>query len=380
MAATVSLDALRELAGFRAVKGCAISLYVDLDPQTTVNPGDVKARVNSLLDAGGRDGGFDTRTLTHDEKRALKDDVERIRGYFDDEFDRDGARGFALFCSGLDNLWRPLQLASPVADDVRLARGLYLAPLLPVLGRGEGALVAVVGRERGQLYRLRAGRLEEVLDQTEEAPSQHDQGGWSQANYQRHIDELVGQHLKRVVEQIDRRVRREPSLRLVVVANESVRSDLENRLSPPAQKAVVGWASAEAHAEPPQLLDVVGPVLDEARAQEEREALDRWREEAGRDGRATAGWKETLEAASDGRVDLLLVDLMANHEAYHCPACGRGQVGNGNCPLDGTRLERTSDGLDLAVHQTLQHGGAVRVTEAREELAPADGIGALLRY
>ena len=32
MAETVTWDRLRELAEFRAEKGCAISLYLDLDP------------------------------------------------------------------------------------------------------------------------------------------------------------------------------------------------------------------------------------------------------------------------------------------------------------------------------------------------------------
>jgi peptide chain release factor subunit 1 len=380
MASTVTLDRLRELAAFRAVKGCAISLYVDLDPQVAVTPGDIKARVNSLLDAGGRNGGFDTGSLTREQKIAFKDDLDRIRQYFSDEFDRSGARGFALFCSGLDNLFQPLPLASEVSDDVRIGRELYLAPLVPVVGRGEGAIVAVIGRERGQLFRLRAGGLDEIHDQTEEAPSQHDQGGWSQARYQRHIDEIVAQHIKRVIEQIDRRVRREPSLRLVIVANESVKNDVESRLSPEAQKAVVGWASAEAHADAPQLLEVVKPILEEARAEEERTALERWREEASREGRAAAGWEQTLEAASDGRVELLLVQQNANREAFQCPACGRGQISNGNCPLDGTRMEKRPDGLDLAVHQTLQHGGAVFVASAGEDLGPVEGIGALLRY
>ncbi|HET8606821.1 MAG TPA: Vms1/Ankzf1 family peptidyl-tRNA hydrolase [Gaiellaceae bacterium] len=380
MASTVTLDALRELAAFRAVKGCAISLYVDLDPQLAINPGDIKARVNSLLDAGGRNGSFDTDSMTREQKVAFRDDLDRIRRYFADEFDRSGARGFALFCSSLDNLFQPLPLASEVADDVRTGRELYLAPLVPVVGRGEGALVAMIGRERGQLFRLRAGGLEEIADRTEDAPSQHDQGGWSQANYQRHIDEVVAQHIKRVLELIDRRLRREPSLRLVIVANDSVRGEVESRLSPEAQKAVVGWTTAEAHAEGPRLLEVVKPVLEHARAEDERKALERWREEASREGRAAAGWERTLEAASDGRVELLLVHANANHEAFQCPACGRGQLGNGNCPLDGTRLEKREDGLDLAVHQTLQHGGSIFVASASEELGPVEGIGALLRY
>ncbi|HET7044352.1 MAG TPA: Vms1/Ankzf1 family peptidyl-tRNA hydrolase [Gaiellaceae bacterium] len=378
MAASITLDALRDLAAFRAAKGCAISLYLDLDPQTTVNPGDVNAKVNSLLDAGR--GGFDTATMTREQKQGLRDDVERIRAYFADGFDRSGTRSLALFASSLDGLWREVPLNCTVEDDVRLGRELYLAPLVACLGRGDGVLVAVVGRERGQLFRLRGGRLDEVVDETEDAPSRHDQGGWSQARYQRHIDEIVARHLRRVVGLVDERVRRDPALRLVVVAAESARSEIESLLSPEAQKAVIGWASAEAHAEGPQLLEVVQPVVDRARAEDERRAIERWREEASREGRATAGWEHTLEAASDGRVDLLLVGGNANHAAFQCPACGRGQATNGTCPLDGTVMEKREDGLDLAVHQTLQHGGSVCVAEHHDDLAPVEGIGALLRY
>ncbi len=379
MAANLTLDALRELAAFRAAKGCAISLYLDLDSQTTVNAGDVITRVNSLLDAGGRSR-LDPEGLDRDRKQALREDSDRIRRFFADGFDRSGTRAIALYSSSLDNLWREVRLPCALTDEVRLGSSLYLAPLVSCLGRGEGALVAAIGRERGQLYRLRGGRLEEVADETEEAPNQHDQGGWSQARYQRHVEEVVAQHLKRVLLQIDRRVRRDPSLRLVIVTNESVRSDVESRLSPESQRAVAGWATAEAHADAPQLLAVAKPILERARAVEERAALDRWREEAARDGRATAGWERTLEAASDGRVELLLVGGNANRAAYQCPSCGRGQMTNGNCPLDGTRMEPREDGLDLAVHQTLEHGGSVWAAEHHEDLAPVEGIGALLRY
>ena len=55
-------------------------------------------------------------------------------------------------------------------------------------------------------------------------------------------------------------------------------------------------------------------------------------------------------------------------------------MSEGSCPLDGTRLEPTDSGLDLAVHQTLAHGGAVWAIRHHEDLAPAEGVGALLRF
>ena len=57
MTTTVSLHGLRELAGFRAENGCAISLYLDLDPSVAPTAGDVATRVRSLLDAGAKSHG-----------------------------------------------------------------------------------------------------------------------------------------------------------------------------------------------------------------------------------------------------------------------------------------------------------------------------------
>jgi peptide chain release factor subunit 1 len=380
MAAATSLEALRELAEFRAAKGCAISVYLDLEPQSTLNPGDVQTRVNSLLDGGSRNPRFDLESMSRDQKLALKEDIGRIQRFFSADLDRGGLRAFALFCSSLDNLWRELPLPYAVTDDARLGRELYLAPLLPVVGKGEGTLVAVVSRERGEVYRLRGGRLHEIANETQDVPNQHDQGGWSQARYQRHIDEVVARHLRNVTQAIDRIIRREPSTKLVIVATEEIRPDIESELAKESRAAICGWATAEAHATAHELLEAAMPVVERARAEKERAALERWREEAARDGRASAGWERTLEAASDGRVELLLVQERANHEAYECPQCGRGSVVNGNCPLDGTLMEKRPDGLDLAVHRTLEHGGGVWLAQHSDDLAPVEGIGALLRY
>jgi peptide subunit release factor 1 (eRF1) len=151
-------------------------------------------------------------------------------------------------------------------------------------------------------------------------------------------------------------------------------------LSGDVQKALVGWTHAEAHASPSELLDAARPVLERWREREERAAVERWREEAGRNGRAAAGWEETLEAASDGRVEVLLYADGAGRRAWQCPQCGRVSTSGGNCPLDGTRMEEQEDGLDLAVHQTLGHGGKVWALHHAQDLEPVEGIGALLRY
>ena len=376
MAETLTWNRLRELAGFRSEAGCAISLYLDLDPATVPTARDVDAHVNALLaDADKRVARREQ--LGHKEREGVKRDLGRIRRFFDNEFNREGAHGFAVFAA--DDFWDTLAVAQSVPDVFELGRTFHLAPLAPLVGRGDGAIVAFVGRERGQLFRLRAGRLEELADRTEEQPGRHDQGGWSQARYQRHIENLVGEHLRDVASELDRAVRRLRTPKVVVVAAEETRAEFLETLPPEAKSAVVATTEAEAHANPNELLGLVKPLLDEAHAADERHALDRWREEAAK-GRAASGWDEILEAASDARVELLLYNEGVNQPAYECPACGRATVQGGECPLDSTPLEARDSGFDLAVHRTVENGGTLLAVRHNVDLGPVGGIAALLRF
>ncbi len=380
MASTVTWDRLRDLARFRVQNGCAISLYLDLDPSTTPTAGEAATRMNALLDEVERSDAARRPELTHEQKEGLRSDLERLRTFFDQDFDRDGAHGFAVFCAWLDNVWRPLPLSERVPDLVKVGRSLYLSPLVPLVGRGEGALVAVVSRERGDVYRLNEGRLEEVAEHFHEQPGRHDQGGWSQSRYQRHIEKLVHDHLKDVAETLDRQVRGLGGPPLVIVAADETRGELEEMLSHEVKKAVVGWTSTDAHAGPSELLEAAGPLLESWRSDQESNVVERWKEEAGRNGRATGGWGPTLEAASDGRVELLLYQDGVDRPAWECPACGRVAGEGGACPLDGIQTEQRNEGLDLAVHQTLAHGGTVWALRRRLDLEPVEGLGALLRF
>ncbi|HEX5247503.1 MAG TPA: Vms1/Ankzf1 family peptidyl-tRNA hydrolase [Gaiellaceae bacterium] len=380
MAATITWDHLRELAAFRATRGCAVSLYLDLDPSVAPTAGDVQVRVSSLLGEAERRLEDGRGRLDHEARAALRGDLDRIGRWFRSDFDRDGVRGLAVFADGLDNFWSTIETGEPVVDEVKIAEELYLAPLVGVVGRGDGALVAIVGRERGQVFRLEAGRLVEIADRTEDVPSRHDQGGWSQANYERHIETIVDRHLRRVAATLDRCSRSMRGAPIVLVGAEDVRSEFESLLAHETRTCVVGWAAVEAHADGQRLLAAIRPVLDRWWSGREEATLDRWREEAAKKGRASAGWEETLEAASDGRVDLLLVQSGADHRAYECPKCGRAQLADGSCPIDGTAMESRDEGLDVAVHKTLVNGGTVQVIREHRDLEPVGGLAALLRY
>jgi peptide subunit release factor 1 (eRF1) len=374
MIRTVGWKEVRELAAFRAENGLAVSLYLGLDQGRR---GDLKTRLHSLLDESSRQ---DLGSLTHERRSALNTDLERIATFVEQGLDTAGTQGLAVFSSRLDNLWHAIPLAAPVQDELRIGPELHLSPLVPLVGRGNGTLVLLVGRERGEFYRLRGNRLIPVAELFEEQPRRHDQGGRSQARLQRHVDGLAQGHLRAVASELERAFRRMGDGRIVVACSEATWAEFASLLPAEVTAAVVGWTPAEPHARPGELLELVAPILDRAHAEAETETVERWRDEKGRNGRATGGWAPTLEAATEGRVNVLLFREGANTEAWQCPACGRAELSDGKCPIDGRRLEASPDGLDLAVRRTLEHGGTALAVRDQPDLDAAGGIGAILRY
>ena len=155
MAEQLTWTNLRELAGFRSDGGCAISLYLDLDPADSPTPTAVDTRVNSLLSEAEKRVEARHDELSHTEREGLKRDFARIREFFDNEFSREGARGLARVRVG--QLLPAGSGCGSVPDDVHVGRTFHLAPLAQLVGRDDGAIVAFIGRERGQVFRLAPG-------------------------------------------------------------------------------------------------------------------------------------------------------------------------------------------------------------------------------
>jgi peptide chain release factor subunit 1 len=374
MTITVTPGLLRDLATFRGRNRCAISLYLDLDPSVAATVPDADAKFRARLSEAEKLA--ESTAAERDCRLAVRDDLARIRGWWDEEFDRDGVHGVAVFASGADGYFLALPLSARVPDMTSLGEELRLAPLV---GRfvDVGTLVAVVSREQGRVYRLRDGLLDEVLDESEEQPGQHDQGGWSQARYQRHIENLVQQHLKAVGGALDRRARNGSAVQLVVVCPEEMRGTFAATLSQEARDAIVGWCTAESHASPAELRQLIRPLLDEADARRRQDALARFENGLGRE-RACTGWQPTLDAAADTRVELLLVTEGADRAVFQCPECRRGYVDDGTCPIDDLALVKRDDGAEVAIHHVLANGG--HAMSVGPGALGGEDVGALLRF
>ena len=367
----LSPDTLRRLAELRPQDGKVVSIYLNLDP-TEFASGPARATaINSVMDEATR--------RARDEDASVREDVERIREVFKD-FDFQGAHGVAVFASG-DDLLEVIKLPRAVDNAVVLDDAPFVEPLAEVQSAALYGVV-LVNRQAARIFRGSRDRLDEVARVDDQIRRRHDQGGWSQANYQRGIDKDAQDHLKNTNEELMRRHKRRPFDALFIGAPEAVYKDFCDHLHPYLKERLAGRVE----------IDVEHSGVDEvqAAAQEciavherrlEKEMLDRVVQGAEAGGRGAAGLEETLNVLNEQRVEVLLLQDNFDSSGVCCPQCGwLGPSGVATCPADGTDTVERDDVTDLVGRRAITQSAQVVVVRDDERLEPLGSIAALLRF
>src|SRR5207245_2033727 len=109
-------------------------------------------------------------------------------------------------------------------------------------------------REKARIFLAKMGQIREVSDLFDDVPGQHEQGGWSQARYQRHIEEHVGRHLKRVAEVLLRFFKRRNFDHLILAGPEEILPQFEQALHDYLRQRVVARTTLAMTATPADVL------------------------------------------------------------------------------------------------------------------------------
>jgi peptide chain release factor subunit 1 len=375
----VTQDRLRRLAQTRPEHGKVLSLFLNLDPSEYATHTARGSEIRSLLDRAGRLV-RDEPGLDHSQRAALREDLDRVERFLDDGLDARGAHGIALYASGPAGLFEALKLPQPVDHEPVLAATPYLGPLAAI-GAGERWCVLLVNRRSARLFCGSRDHLDELELIEDDVHGQHDQGGWSQARYQRSVEKDVESHLKHVASVAFERLKDDLPTGLIVGAPHELVGDVEAMLHPYLRERLAGRIDLDVQVASPDEVQsaAAGRIAEAARAQED-DALARLNEALAKGGRGAAGLSDVLQALVERRVETLLVDDGLTAPGVRCPADGWLGVDAERCPADGTPTEALHDVVEPAIESAIDQDATVRVLHDRPELGPHGRIAAILRF
>jgi len=351
MADTITRTRLRRLAELRPERGRVLSVFYNLDPGEFATAAARATELNSVMTAAAHrieaeDG------LDHEERQALRADVERVREALGDTgLPANGTRGLAVFACGPADLLEVVRLPIPVESRVVLDTHPCVDPLLRP-GAGERWTVLLVNRRSARIFTGGVEALEETDRITDDVHQQHDQGGWSQANYQRSVEQEKRHHVAGVLDVLFTRFKQRSFHHLVVGAPQELVAEVESGLHPYLRERLAGRVTVDVeNASTDDVRTAATAAADEHRAGVERAALDRMAQGVGRGERGASGIAQVQAALEQARVEILLLA-----DDFDAP-------------------ER-----DALVEQALTQSAQVLVVSHHGDLAVHGGVGAVLRF
>lgn len=367
---------LRELAALRPEGQKVLSLYLNLDPSEFPTPRDRATELDSLLGTLERELREDS--LTHAQREALKRDLARVRSFFEREFDASGTRGVAVFsASGID-FFEVHRLARPIRSEVAIDDSPFIEPLTSVPG-GDGYCVLLVNRQVARILCGGSDGMREVVSIVDDVHRWHDQGGWSQARYQRGIQKETKDHLKHASEELFRLSKRGIVQRLIIASPDEMRGEVEHSLHSYLRNRVAGWLDVDVQARPAEVAKEAAAIIERDEREREHEWLERLKSEVGRNARGVAGLPDTLAALNEQKVEALLVQDGFRAEGFVSPGADFLSTEGGRSP-QGEELLKRDDVIESALERALEQSAEVVVVRHHPDLESLGSIGAVLRY
>lgn len=350
------------------------SVYLNTDGARLPRAADYEARLDGLL----REVRATAADLSAAQGEAVEADAQEIARWVRDDFDRGDVRGLGLFASG-GKVFETVQVAVGVRNVARVATRPYVVPLQALLGRHHHIAMVLVRRDRARVLRYQLGRLEEYFAVTSDVHGRHEQGGWSQARYQRGIEEEVAHHHKDVGEVLLKLHEVQPIDALVVSGPQADATEFIKTLHPYLGDVVHGdIRSLPADAPVEDIKSELATVEQELVSERRSELLQKLAAGQGQGAKEARGIRHVVEAVNTKRVDTLFVVEGAGEPGYKS-STGALALHEHEAAAYGEPVTSVPDIVDEIIEEAVRAGAHIELFRDEVRL---DGhpVAALLRF
>jgi peptide chain release factor subunit 1 len=379
-------DQLSRLAAFEPSPYPVVSLYLNTQPNERGRD-NFQAFVRKELKA---------RALTYParspEREMLERDMERIARFLDNDVEP-SANGVAIFACDAGELFETVQLDAPLDDHwLYVGDQPHLYPLARLAAQFPRYAVVLADTQRTRILVMADGGVAADTAISGVKTRRTSQGGWSQARYQRHIENYHLLHIKEVVAALEKVVTNEGIDRIVIAGDVVVLPLLREQMSKPLAEKVVDELSLSSEAPQDAVIKATLESLRKVDQESDRDKVDAAVGAYRAGGLGVVGPDATLLALTNGQVDELLLtaslanlkDLQASRAAAMAIANDAGIAEPAVEPSaagEPARAEmgtvRLADELVTKAHQT---AARVSFIEDPALLEPYGGVAATLRF
>ena len=316
-------------------------------------------------------------------RKSLQRDSEEIQRYIDGVIHRtydEGVNGIAILaCSGID-AFIIYRSSIPFDNQFTISSKPSLRQLVQISDEYRGAIAVMVDTDRAKIFEMSLGEIHLESQIESYVPGRHEQGGWSQMRFQRHIREHMHQHHRGVAEQLVKLFDNERCDNIVLIGQEHILATFRALLPERVRERIKGEFSAEFEEESSSLAQKVIEYLHGEYLKAEDYVIEELIEAALARGAATVGLRDTIEAINRGKVHRLVLDRDLKRQGWQCTKClALGEMTTLSCPFCNSNIE-TIELVEEMIRSVINRDGEVDIVKDTHKLSKYDVVGAMLRF
>jgi len=370
------LEDVRTLAGVVSPEGC-ITFYFRPETSPTNAHSEERLVIKELVKEQLKQlrGG--------PEQNGVREALERI-AFIGRQLKGNHSVSKAIFACPEKNIWQEFDLPGDVERTTLVLNSrFHLGPLVTTLSNSPAIQIALVDKERARFFELRGNSITEADGFRDDLPRNvRSDGfrGYDAGHIERHFDNSVMQHMKRVADRLKISCENEAEL-VFVGCHDETWPFLEPHLHAYVLERMGGHFTIDpGGASPQQVRQEVERLLAERRLGSEQEFVQQAIGEAERNARGAAGLKHVLTALERGEVQSIIVNRDLRAKISECASCGHLDTRMvANCALCGQSNREIEDVLDALVSQALRSSADIIFTQDAA-LEQAGNVAALLRF
>jgi peptide chain release factor subunit 1 len=294
-------EQLDRLAAFEPAPYPVVSLYLNTQPGQTGRD-QFHTFVRKEFAARGK-----TYPAGSPERESLDKDLERIAAFLDTQLEP-SANGVAIFACSAGELFEAVQMTAPIDEHwLYIGDQPHLYPLARIESLHPTCAIVLADTNAARILVFAAGEMVSEQEVKGVKTKRTSQGGWSQARYQRHIENFHLHHVKEVVDVLEKIVERENIAEIVVAGDEVVLPLLREQMPKHLQEKVADHVRMNVNSPLEQLVASSMDALKRVHTEDERTRVDTAVGGFRSGGLGVVGPEDTLEALIKGQVDELLI-------------------------------------------------------------------------
>jgi peptide chain release factor subunit 1 len=327
-----------------------------------------------------KEGMKDLSRFSEEQREHIQKDSEKILKFVNYDFDEKSS-GLAIFSSTGLGLWQVYPLPKRIKGRFVVDSDPYTRPLVRFFDENEKYFIVIVDRKKARLFSMYTGMLNERKEVYDEVQGRHKKGGWSQARFQRHIDNQAAKHFQNVSTVLYGIFKKEKFDHLIIGGPPEARMSFKNIIHSSLQRIVVNELERGIDEPLSEIQDSIRKVVTAFEDRQSGEYLKTLSDRLGKKQLAVSGLEDTVKMLQQARVHTLIVkeDLML--PGLKCGDCETPFMESmDTCSFCGKKVVKAPDIIDEIIEKTRELNGEVKFIKKSEELDKLGGIAALLRW